>query len=183
MKIEKLFDAAPILNDPIYRSCLILASESRSPEIYGSRVMKDNLFIGTGRNRAVVHRYFKLDREIVQGYSNHAEVEAVLDARREGWDVRGSDVYSAGYFRNEKQLFLHNLYTCSVCIPYLERLGIKNIYIPTPERWVKRPIEEAKEEAKWFKGDSHRRRLQVSMKGFKVDDFKGLVNVLNEISL
>ncbi|MCR4326983.1 MAG: hypothetical protein NUV46_00180 [Nanoarchaeota archaeon] len=175
-RIERLIERTPILKNEYYKKCLKWASLSQANEVYGSILVKDNKILGEGRNRAVVHGCFKLEREIIQGLSNHAEVEALLDAIKKGYDVEGGDIYTAGYFDDEKRLFLHKEYTCVRCLPHMAKYGIKSIFIPTPEGWVERPFSEAKEEAHNFKNGTHKKRMRSAIKGYKVGDLKELVS-------
>ncbi len=175
---EKILQKIPILKDEYFQRCLTLAFNSKGDERYGSILVKNEKIMGEGFNRATVHKKFKLERKIRQGYCNHAEVEALLDSLKKQYDVFLGDIYCAGYFKKEDKIFFQNEYTCTICPPHLETYGIKNIFLPTPEGWVKRPLDKAKEESKKFRMGTHKNRLIHSIKGYK---FKNLEETLKEI--
>lgn len=166
-----------IFSDKYYLHCLDLAKTSKGSERYGSLLIQNNKIIGEGHNRAIVHKYFKLERILRQGYANHAEIEALNQALFKEEEVEGSDIYCAGYFPDLKELFFHEEYTCTKCTPHLEKYGIKNIFLPTPSGWVKRPFKEAKEEAKKYqKGTgTHEKRINSSIRGHNFEDLLKII--------
>jgi len=175
---EKIIQRIPILKDEYFRKCIQLAFNSKGEESYGSLLVKNDKIMGEGFNRATVHKKFKLERKIRQGYCNHAEVEALLDSIDNLYDVFYGDLYCAGYFLNEDRIFFQTKYTCTICPSHLEKYGIRNIFIPTPKGWFRRPLDEAKEEAKEFRGGTHKKRLEHCIKGYK---FKNTEKTLKEI--
>jgi len=170
----------PILfNDPIYQSCINLAMNSKGKfERYGSRLVMDGEMLGKGGwNRAIAHPAWpkKLERIVRQGYTNHAEVEALNDIlMNNSQNIEGADIYVAGYFFKTKQLFFQEKYTCIKCPPKLFDYGIKNIIIPTINGWKKRPIKEALEEAKEYNNGTTIKRLESCQGKFYLKDFLNL---------
>lgn len=106
-----------IVSDDYYKECINLAKKSKGKERYGSILVKDGNVIGAGFNRAIAHKYFKLERMIRQGYHTHAEVEALCDALIQEKDTQDSRIYCAGYFPDSGELFFQNKYTCTACPP------------------------------------------------------------------
>ena len=92
----------PILDDERFLYCISLANLSkndrRSDTRIGSSLEKGKGVIGSGRNRAISHPKFRLERIIRQGWNNHAEIEALNDALDKGFSPEGGDLYTAGYF-------------------------------------------------------------------------------------
>jgi hypothetical protein len=140
-------------------------NDKRSDERHGSILWKGNNIIGKGRNRAIAHPKFRLERIIRQGWDNHAEIEALNDALENGFLVEGGDVYTAGYFFRSGRLFLQRRYTCPVCPPYLKEYSIASINIPAPEGWVGKSVDQAMEEAKYFKGGNAYEKRQAACIG------------------
>jgi len=170
MEFPKLF------NDKFYQECLSFALQSKGiSERYGSIVVKDGEILGGGWNRAIAHPAWtkKLERIIRQGYTNHAEVEALNDVLMNNFqDVEGADIYVAGYFSKTKQLFFQDAYTCVKCPPKVQEYGIRNIIIPTVDGWRERSIEEASKEAKDYKiGGTTQNRLESCQGNFDIEDF------------
>ena len=163
MRSKEQIQPAPILFDQIYLECIRLAQFSKgASQRYGSIVSKDGVILGRGYNRAVAHPSFgKLQREIYQGYSNHAEVEAVNDALANGKDVSGTEIFVGGYFPKQNGLlFLKNEFTCLRCPPILKSYGISVINVPTPGGWLQRDVDEAMTEAKAYtNGGTYKNRL------------------------
>jgi len=172
MRYLKTFEdnSASIINDFFYKKCISNAKQSKSKsERYGAIVVKNGEILGEGFNRAIVHPKFKLDRFLKQGYANHAEVEALNDAITKGYDVSDSDIYVAGYFTKTKTLFFKQQFTCKLCIPYFKKFNIKNIYVPLPDKWNKRTVQNCVEDSVLFhRGNMHNDRLNVSVGDYKL---------------
>ena len=119
----------PILDDEKFICCISLATlcknDKRSDERHGSILVKGDEIIGSGRNRAIAHPTFRLERIIRQGQHNHAPIEALNDALDKGLSPEGGDLYEAGYFFASGRLFLQEIYTCPICPPYLKKYGIE----------------------------------------------------------
>ena len=148
-----------IIDNPYLIECIRLAKskgkvkdKKNDIQRYGALVVKNGEIIGRGYNRATAGKGFKLPRVVSQGAFNHAEVEALNDALMHDHDVDGADIYVAGYFTDTQLIYFKKEFTCLKCIPHLRRYGIRNIYVPTPDGWVRRPIEEAYEDGLLFKG-------------------------------
>jgi hypothetical protein len=171
---------APILTDSLYLLCMSLARMSKSDgERYGSIARKDGSIIGMGYNRAIAHPYIHLERTIRMGYANHAEIEAMDDAIRNGADISGADIYCAGYFPEPHTGFLGKnrllikedaWYTCVKCPPHMEKYGIANIYVPTPSGWAGINLAEAETCAHLFTGGTHEKRISVISTSFTIDE-------------
>jgi len=172
----------------LYNKCINLAKLSKGAnERYGAILVKNGEIIGEGYNRAIAHQSFgKLKRFIKQSYANHAEIESLNDFLLKKYpneetldfdiilnDLKGSDIYVAGYFNKSKQLFFKSLFTCVKCIPYLEKYGIENIFVPLPDGWQKIPIEDALKGASTFKslkkGGIFNNRLKSLIGDYKID--------------
>jgi deoxycytidylate deaminase len=160
-----------IFKDIFYLECIRLAQQSKGNERYGSILVKDGEIIGKGFNRAIAHSSFgKLERKIKQGMANHAEIEALNDSLDNSKNVDGSDLYVAGYFPENNQLFFKKYYTCVKCLSHFKNYKIASIYVPTPEGWIKKDLEEATEEAQEFKQNTHKKRLKVILGNFFLSD-------------
>jgi len=160
----------PSFNNPYYLACINLAKQSKGNERYGSIIVSDGSIIGCGFNRAIAHWAFgKLPREIRQGMANHAEVEAMNDALSRGFSLVDTEMYVAGYFPKTGQLFFKKQYTCVKCIPYLRAQGIVSISVPTPNRWIKKTLDQAEREAKLFINGTHKKRLEAVIGEFFID--------------
>lgn len=159
-----------IFNDEIFLGCLGMARQSkadyRTNQAYGSYLVKDGQVIGKGFNRAIVHKHFRLERIIRQGYSNHAEIEALNDALLNGKDTNGGEIYVAGFFVRSKQIFFHEDFTCLKCANCLNQYGIKNINIPLPGGWQTRPIETAINDARNIQDNKYEYRKQTTVGNF-----------------
>jgi deoxycytidylate deaminase len=152
-----------ILSDEYYLTCISEAIKSRGKhERYGSLLVKDGKAIGRGFNRAIANGLINLDREIRQGYANHAEIEAMNDALFKGFDISNSDIFCAGYFPKTGKLFFQQDYTCTLCPKKMHPYGVKNIVIPTKNGWKIRPLEEAVEEARKFTKGTHEKRIRIT---------------------
>jgi len=165
----------PILDDEKYLYCISLATlskndgRSKSDERHGSLLEKENKIDGRGFNRAIYHPKFRLDRIIRQGWHNHAPIEALNDALENGFLVEGGDLYEAGYFFRSGRLFLQKRYTCPVCPPYLKKYGIASISIPAPEGWERKSLDQAMEEAEYFKGNAYEKRQRECIGNYSID--------------
>jgi deoxycytidylate deaminase len=158
-----------IFKDLYFLACIKLALMSKGNERYGSVLVSNSQIIGKGFNRAIAHPSFKLERIVKQGMANHAEIEALNDALMNGLEVKGSSIYVAGYFPSTKQLFFKTDYTCVKCIPYLEKYGIGEIFVPLPFGWVGKSLDLALSEAKKFKNGTHEKRLIAQIGNFPVN--------------
>lgn len=160
----------PIFDDDIFRECIKLAQQSkadyRTNQAYGSCLVKDKEIEGTGFNRAIVHKHFRLERIIRQGYSNHAEIEALNDALAKEVDPIGSEIYVAGFFVQSKQIFFHEDFTCLRCANCLNQYGIKSINIPMPNGWQTRPIQTAISDAGSIQDKKYEYRKQTTVGNF-----------------
>lgn len=171
--------AAPILSDPLYRECIRLAQLSRGEsQRYGARCVKDGVVIGSGYSRAIVHFSFgKLERIIRQGIRNHAEIEALNDALMNGSDVTGSELFVAGYFPKLHGLLnLKREYTCILCPPILKKYGVSRIYVPAPQGWIPKTIDQALAEGRKYKssvkGETENRRIAAVMGNWTLSDLE-----------
>ena len=177
--MRRIIDNPPILDDEKYLYCISLASLSRNDrrndERYGSILMKESQIIGKGFNRAITHPTFKLERTIRQGWTNHAEIEALNDALSKDFDIKDSDLYVAGYFLDSGYLFLQQRYTCVKCPPYLQKYGIDNIHIPTPDGWERKPLDLAIEEAEEFRGGAYKERQHERIGNYTIDIIKDML--------
>lgn len=170
-------DLPRIFGDKFYLECIHLAIQSKGNERYGSLVIDKDQIIGIEYNRAIAHyRIGKLERKIKQGMANHAEIEGMNNAISQGFDLKEKEIFVAGYFPQTGRLFFKNDYTCTKCLPHIRKYGIKNIYVPTPEGWIKKPIDIAEKEAKKFINGTHEKRLKVIIGNFLVSqiDFSKL---------
>ena len=151
-----------ILDDDLYQRCISLAMRSRSgSERYGSLVIRDGEILGEGYNRAIAHPSFgRLERILRMGYANHAEVEAMDAALRAGHPLEGADVYVGGYFVETGALYVKSRahFSCTRCVPFFERYGIRQVVVPTPRGWEGMTLGEAAETARGFLGDTYGRR-------------------------
>lgn len=165
---------APILNNLFYVECIRLARLSKGDDQrYGSLLVKDGEIIGSGYNRAVAHFSFgKLKRVVYQGYSNHAEIEALNDALMKGLSVQSAEIYVGGYFPKENGLlFLKNEFTCLRCPPILTSYAISKINVPTPQGWISKNINEAMNEAESYKrGSIYKNRVRSVLGHWKITD-------------
>lgn len=162
MKETNRNTGGPILNNDFYVECIRLAELSKgTDQRYGSLLVKDGEIIGRGYNRAIAHPSFpKLKRIIYQGYSNHAEIEALNDALMKRRGVKNSEIFVGGFFPKEKGLlFLHNEFTCMRCIPILASYNVSKINVPTPKGWVSKNMDEALEEAAEYLGGTYKNRV------------------------
>jgi hypothetical protein len=166
----------PIFEDKIYLECLRLAEQSKSDEErYGSELRKGDRTIGRGYNRAISHPSFKLKRIIHQGYHNHAEGEAINDGLERKHKIEGATIFVAGYFpKDNGLLFLHNEFTCRICVTLMKKYGIEALFVPTPEGWLFRSMEEAEIEAKKYSHETHEQRLKSVLGHWTVKDLKNL---------
>jgi hypothetical protein len=163
MRLPKIF------KDDLFLLCMGLASHSKSDgERYGSLLVKNGKILGRGYNRAIAHPYIHLERIIRMGYANHAEIEAMNDALMEGYNIKGADLYVAGYFpephtgfSGKNRLLLKDgpWFTCVRCIPYMEEYGIRRIIVPTTRGWGELSIDEAASCAQRFKNGTHEKRI------------------------
>jgi len=175
IKTFENFESVPnIINDDYYKLCISLAKNSKADEErYGAVLVKNEKIIGMGYNRCISHPKFKLDRILKQGYANHAEVESMNDALMKEYDINESDIYVAGYFNKTKILFFKKYFTCVKCIPYMKKFNIKNIFTPSPDSWIKIPLEQAYNDAIMFKGvvkgDVHSNRLKFLIGNYNLD--------------
>lgn len=163
-------NAASIINDPYYKICLTNARKCKSDsERYGAVLVRNGEILGEGYNRGIAHAKFKLDRILKQGYANHAEVEAMNDALSKGYDIDGSDIYVAGYFPKTGTLFFKTQFTCKLCIPYFKKFNIQHVFVPLPDRWNPRTIDECIEDSQLFKrGQIHKDRLKYLIGDYKI---------------
>lgn len=171
-------ESAPLLTDEFYLRCISLATQSKGNERYGSILVADEKVVGEGYNRAIAHPAFgRLEREIRQGYANHAEVEAMNDALANGFPIEESELYVAGYFSKSGQLFFKTDYTCVKCMPHMKNYGISSIYIPTPDGWIKKSLDDAGEEAKKFTKGTHQKRLNAIIGDFFITQLEGNLRI------
>lgn len=172
--MRKSADKPLILCDERYLYCISLANLSkndrRTGQRFGSILTKNGQIIGKGFNRAVNHPRFKLERVIRQGWVNHAEIEAINDALNRDYDVNDSELYVAGYFLESEQLFFQERYSCRRCPPIIEKYGIRinSIHIPTPDKWTRRTMREAWEEAKEFRGSAYDERRRECIGNYPI---------------
>lgn len=159
-----------IINNEYYKICIRNAKQSKAEgERYGAIIVKNGKILGEGYNRGIAHAKFKLDRILKQGYANHAEVEAMNDALTKGYDIDGSDIYVAGYFPKTGTLFFKTQFTCKLCIPYFKKFNIRHIFVPLPDRWNPRTIDECIEDSQLFKrGQIHQDRLKYLIGDYKI---------------
>jgi hypothetical protein len=129
---------------------LALKSKSKTQR-YGSLLLKDGVIIGRGYN----HRNNGIELiDMRKGnLGNHAEVHALDDALRGGFDVRGSTLYAAGYFPNTGLLFIREelSYSCEECPVYLQDYGVVEIRVPLLTGWGELRIYDALSYARKFK--------------------------------
>ena len=130
-----------ILTDSIFWECIQLAQNSKGAhQRYGSVIVKDGKIVGRGYNRAIAHPSFgKLVRPIYQGYSNHAEVEAICDALMNGANIADSSLYVAGYFPKLGDLLILKRrfdFICDRCPPIIRRYPILTVNLPTSMGWI-----------------------------------------------
>ena len=52
---------------------------------------------------------------------------------------------------------------------YFEKYGIRNIFVPIPDEWVKKSISEAKEDSLLFKNDRLNNRLKSLIGEYTID--------------
>ena len=164
---------APILQDNLYIECIGLAQLSKSSkQRYGSLMVKDGEILGYGYNRSVAHPSFgKLERVIYQGYSNHAEIEALNDALSNGKNVQGAEIYVGGYFpKINNLLFLKNEYTCLRSLPILEKFNISKINVPAPTGWIVKNLDESYIDAKKYLNGTYNNRLLSAMGNWTLSD-------------
>jgi hypothetical protein len=172
-----------LFEDEYYLMCISLATLSKSGgERYGSILVKDGMIIGKGFNRAIAHRYIRLERKIKMGYANHAEIEAMNNAMDNGFDISGADLYCAGYFPLPHTGFslpnrLHikdgAVYTCVKCPPHMEKYGIARIVVPTPIGWSEMSMEAAARCAIDFKYSPHEKRISAVPTTYTLEDLAG----------
>ena len=161
---------ATLANDELYLECIHLAMQSKGKEErYGSIVVKEGEVIGKGWNRAVSHPSFrqKLQRVIRQGWVNHAEIEAMNDALEHD-SIEDADIYVAGYFPQNGQLFFKRDYTCVRCPPHMKEYGIRNVYVPIPEEWLQKSISDAETEARKYINGTHEKRVRAVIRGYSI---------------
>jgi len=174
MSIERTSEVvAQILSDRIYRECISLAQHSKGDQRYGSKLIKNGVGLGEGYNRAIAHPSFgKLKRVVSQGYSNHAEIEALNDALMNGLDVQDAEIFVGGYFpKEENVLFLNNEFNCLRCPPILKRYGISKINVPTPQGWLSKNIDEAMLEAGFYSsGGTYNSRIHSVLGHWTIKD-------------
>jgi hypothetical protein len=166
---------AQILADSYYLRCISLALRSKGEERFGCLAVKNGEVIGEGFNRAIATPAFKLDRIIRQGYANHAEIEAMNDALSKGYDIRGCELFTAGYFPDLGRLEFTDQYNCMKCIPYMERYGIAGLNDPMPNGWVKKSLGLALAQAKVYTNGIHQKRINASIGNFSIDLYRELL--------
>ncbi len=165
------FPILPMYADDYYIKCISLARMSKGHERYGSILVADGKIIGEGYNRAIAHPSFgRLERKIRQGMANHAEVEALNDALLKGFSTHGAEIYVAGYFPDSGRLFFHSEYTCVRCMPHMRNYGVACVCVPTPDYWVKRPLESAGDDARRYTNGTHTKRLDSVIGEFLITD-------------
>ncbi len=182
MAQTNVMEIAPITLDKRYQLCAGLMRQSKSDnERYGCIIVKDGAVVGTGQNRAISHPHFRLEREIRQGYSNHAEIEGLNDVlmktkrRSDALEtLKDADIFVSGYFPRTKQLFFHDRYTCIRCPPHMRRFDIRSVNIPLPTRWVRKGVDDALKEAREFTNGTHRKRLVATVGSFSIDRAVGV---------
>jgi len=171
---EKALAQPAILKNPFYKECIQLAMCSKSADQrYGSLLVKNGTILGRGYNRAVAHPSFgKLERVIYQGYSNHAEIEALNDAIAKGYDVKHAEIYVGGYFpKKNGLLFLKNEFTCLKCPPIIKSFAVTSINIPSPQGWLSKNPDEATDEARnYISGGIYKNRLSSVLGQWTVND-------------
>ncbi len=158
--------------DSLYKECIALATNSHSVEMrFGAIILKDDKIIGEGWNKLVNQKKTgKLP--IVMGYANHAEVSAMNDALLNGFDLKDAEIYVAGYFPQDKTLYIPDnaYFTCTHCPVYFEKYGIKEVSVPLRNGWTGMSIEDAKESSRTFYGKSQEKRETVGKTRFTLDD-------------
>lgn len=157
-----------IIHDPWYQLCLHEAMQSKSSiERYGSVLVNNEQVIGRGHNR----RVSKSDEGVRMGYANHAEVEALNDALRNGYETQGSKLFVAGYFPENGSLHIRDSlnYTCHKCPKYLKESGVIEIHVPLILGWKALSIDKALECAQEFKKNPHKKRLSIGKSQLKLD--------------
>ena len=161
-----------ILANRFYLRCIELALQSkndkRQDQAFGAVLVKSGEIIGEGRNRAIVHPRFRLERIVRQGYVNHAEVEALNDALMQRRDVNGGLVYVAGFFMRNGFLFFQNKFTCKICISPLRKYLIEGIAVPTPNAWIERSLDEAEADARECNGSRYDHRQSVLIGNYSI---------------
>jgi len=162
-----------IFQDEKYRICLSLAALSGGrTERYGSILVKNNRIYGIGRSREIAGPKIKLERIIKQGFANHAEIESMNDALYKDYNIKNGDIYVAGYFPKNGRIFFHREYTCRICPPFMSKYEICNLYIPTPNFWIKKTLEEATKEGERFVSGAHEKRLASCIGNYIIDTLK-----------
>jgi len=153
--------------------------KSGATERYGSVLVKDGRILGQGRTRAIANKYFRLERRIRQGSYNHAEIEAMNDALANQHEIIGSEIYVAGFFPKIGRLFFKPIFTGKACSKHFVSYSIDTIYVPMPDGWVARTLEQACEEAKEFWGNSHEKRQERCVGEFGIELLEGRIQATN----
>ncbi|HEY4516789.1 MAG TPA: deaminase [Candidatus Paceibacterota bacterium] len=97
----------------------------------GSVVVKDGIVIGRGANDSDYHKTHECERvkrgiptgqqyELCEGChpKNHSEPRAIADAKKNGHDTKGADLYLWGHW-----------WACETCWQTMIAAGIKNFYL------------------------------------------------------
>jgi len=166
-----------IFSDDKYALCLSLATaKSRSGQVYGAILEKNDRIIGLGRNSLVTKTGPK--RVFRQGYANHAEGEAINNALLNLEDISGSILYVAGCFR-DGQLLIYDktpLFTCTKCVRLFEEYDLKSIKVPTISGWAELTIDNVINLAPNFsvreKGGVETKRKKVSLSNYDLSYVK-----------
>lgn len=149
-----------LFDDPYFQRCIELSRLTDAPETHGALIEYGGTIIGEGRNRAIAHKDFKLDRVIRMGFSNHAEVEAMNDALMHGYSLKGTTIYVAGIMVNENNLlYIADHFSCVKCIPYMRKFGVSGVHVPTRSGWKYFDTDQAFETAQFFKKFTYEKRL------------------------
>ena len=132
-------------SDPIGKECLALAEQCKATIGFGAVLVKDGNIIGYGRNR----RSTAKDRYEMKyiDCAIHAEQDCILDALRNGEDVRGGAVFVLGKVligKNKGKLTTRRKieFICHKCPHAFIEFGL-SVYIPHIDGWKVMTGEEA----------------------------------------
>jgi len=156
-------------NDDLYKECLKLSMNSGSDVIrFGSLLLKNKKVIGRGWNRLA-----KKEFPINMGYANHAEVMAMNDALLNNLDIKGGEIYVGGYFPSDNTLYVPKeaFFTCTRCPIYFEKYGIEKISVHSYSGWEKLSLNQARNTAKKFMGNTHEKRINLGKSSIDINVF------------
>ena len=124
---------------------------------FGSLIVKDGKIIGRGWNHKAGPEEARGPGQIRMGYAFHAEVAALNDAIGRGHDVKGAEVYVAGFFPEDRMVYIPKRphFSCDHCPRYLTAQEIRGVKVPSRKSWAFLPTAKVVAMGK----DYHRKRL------------------------